>query len=787
MTAERIAQALGGRRVGNEWRCPCVLADEHAHGDRDPSLYITERDGKVLVRCRSRHAEENDRVIAELQARDLWPSPTPRKPRREAKREVGRQSWRFAYQGGVAIHHRVDFSDGSKTMFWEPKGVRPSELIYAPEGLDHLDTALVVEGEKAADAAAAWEVAAVYGTVCGASSIPTHAALQPIAKRYPTIFLWPDNDAPGQSHMQKIGQRLLELGAKDVRVVDWPDAPSSDDAANFEGGVEQVQALLDAARPFEPNDKRKPERKSDNERESQATQLVNLALGEATLFHYGENVFATLPIRDHVETHDLRSRAFRRWLAGAYFEREQKAPNGDAIRAATETLAGYGQFRSEEREVHVRVAGRDGRLYLDLCDADWRVVEIGPDGWRVIESGECPVRFRRAHGMQALPLPERGGSIDELRPFINTASEADFRLVVAFLVSCYRDRGPYPVLILHGDPGAAKTTVTRVLRDLVDPNSAPVRSEPREPRDLMIAASNGWLIAFDNLSRIPTWLSDALCRMSTGGGFSTRELYTNGDEIIFQAQRPVILTGIREIATRADLLDRALLLYLPRIDESQRMTEATFNEAFSRARPRLLGVMLDAVSCALSRLSSVRVERLPRLADFAVWVEAAAPALGWSPGAFLSVYGENRSDANAITLAASPVAEAVQALSQDFTGTASELLDLLNGRIGDKCHDRTWPKTPWALSNALRDVAANLAAIGIHVAFADKDHKREPGTGRRLIRITYSPVPPPVKAGETASHASQSQQNCGFFCDAAVTQTSPCDAVDAAEDYQDLE
>jgi hypothetical protein len=784
MNAEAIARALGGKRVGNQWlaRCPC-------HNDANPSLALRDgEDGRVLVRC---HAGcKQVAVIATLRERGLLPTPAPRTTLREAKREVGRQCWSFNRAGGIARHHRIDFSDGTKTMFWEPKGVRPSELIYTPEGLDHLDTALIVEGEKTADAAAAWAIAAVFASVCGAASVPGDAVLKPIVERYRRVFLWPDNDPPGRQHMGKIAERLRKLGAKDLRVVDWPDAPPGGDAADFPGSVEEVQEMLDAAKPFEAKAAGRLQRKSDNERESQATQLVNLALGQVTLFHDGEDTFATFPVRDHIKTHNLKGRAFRRWLTGAYFEREQKAANSDAIRAAIETLAGYAQFRGEEREVHVRVAGHDGKLYLDLCDADWRLVEIGREGWRVIESREAPVRFRRAHGMQALPLPERGGSIDELRPFINTASEADFRLVVAFLVSCYRDRGPYPVLILHGDPGAAKTTVTRVLRDLVDPNSAPVRSEPREPRDLMIAANNGWLIALDNLSRVPSWLSDSLCRMSTGGGFSTRELYTDGDEIIFQAQRPVILTGIREIATRADLLDRALPLYLPRIDESQRMTEAAFNEAFDRARPRLLGVMLDAVSCALSRLSSVRLERLPRLADFAVWVEAAAPALGWSPGAFLSVYGENRSDANAITLAASPVAEAVQALSQDFTGTASELLDLLNGRIGDKCHDRTWPKTPWALSNALRDVAANLAAIGIHVAFADKDHKREPGTGRRLIRITYSPVPPPVKAGETASHAShasQSQQNCGFFCDAAVTQTSPCDAVDAAEDYQDLE
>lgn len=690
--------------------------------------------------------------------------------------------WEFDWAGGKARHHRIDHPDGSKKLWWEPKGVKPSELLYAPlEGLGDFDTALIVEGEKAADAAAGWALAAVYASVCGAGSVPTDAILKPLVERYRRLFLWPDNDPPGHRHMDKIGARLLALGAKEIRVVGWPDAPPGGDAADFEGGADDAQALLDAARPFELKAADKLQRKSDGERESQATQLVNLALTSATLFHHGEETFAMFPIREHIETHALKSRGFRRWLTGTYFEREQKAAAGDAIRAAIETLAGHAQFRGEEREVYVRVAGHDGNLYLDLCDPDWRAVEITRDGWRIVESKDCPVQFRRAHGMRELPLPERGGSIDDLRPFLNTASEADFRLVVAFLVACYRDRGPYPVLVLHGDPGAAKSTIARVLRDLVDPNSAPVRSEPREPRDLMIAANNGWLIAFDNLSHLSSWLSDSLCRMSTGGGFSTRELYTDGDEVIFQAQRPVILTGIEEIATRGDLLDRALPLYLPRIDESQRLTEAQFHEAFNRARPRLLGIMLDAVASALRNFGRVRLERLPRLADFTVWVEAAAPALGWPPGAFLSAYAENRATANDVTLAASPVAEAIRALPADFTGTATELLTLLNGMVGET-RDRAWPRSPRGLSNALRRVSANLATIGVRVTFC-----REPG--RRLIQITRTPDPSPAKGGNLSSFpssSSQTQENQAFFRDANCDASAACDANGDDKNWETL-
>jgi hypothetical protein len=110
----------------------------------------------------------------------------------------------------------------------------------------------------------------------------------------------------------------------------------------------------------------------------------------------------------------------------------------------------------------------------------------------------------------------------------------------------------------------------RVLRALVDPNTAALRTTPRDERDLVIAANNGWLMALDNLSHLPDWLSDALCRLATGNGFATRELYTDAEEAIFATQRPIVKNGIEELATRGDLLDRSIVLYLPTIAEDQR-------------------------------------------------------------------------------------------------------------------------------------------------------------------------------------------------------------------------
>ena len=247
--------------------------------------------------------------------------------------------------------------------------------------------------------------------------------------------------------------------------------------------------------------------------------------------------------------------------------------------------------------------------------------------------------------MLSLPPPVTGGSIEELRSFVNVASATDFCLVGTWELQALRERGPYAALVIMAEQGAAKTTMAKVLRRLCDPNVSDVRRPPRDTDDLMIAATNGHIVAFDNLSRLPEALSDNLSMLATGGGFSVRKLFTNREEEIFQAQRPIILNGITQVATRGDLLDRAVVTTLPPIAERIRKDEETFWREFEQARPRILGALLDAVSCGLQRLPDVQLERKPRMADFAKWGAAVEPACPWPEGTFLEAYVRNRQGA----------------------------------------------------------------------------------------------------------------------------------------------
>jgi hypothetical protein len=461
---------------------------------------------------------------------------------------------------------------------------------------------------------------------------------------------------------------------------------------------------------------------AEERKPTQAELLVHCASG-ADLFHTpAGDSYATVTVRGHCETHLVKAKGFRRWLVRVYFERYDRPPGNQALQDALGLLEARAEFDGPEREVYVRVAGHGGNIYIDLANEDWQVVEITPAGWRVVSGEDAPVRFRRPRGMLVLPTPTPAGGGDDscdglLRRFFNVSDEDDLRLIVAWLVAALRPTSPYPVLLLQGEQGSAKSTAERLVRALVDPSAAPLRTTPRSEHDLYIAADNAHVIALDNISTLPPWLSDALCRLSTGGGFSTRTLYENREEELFEGMKPVILNGITDVVSRPDLLDRALIVVLPPIPDEERRLEAELWREFEQARPAILASLFDAVSGALRSVEDVRLEGRPRMADFATWATAAEESLGWQPGAFISAYSGNRQEATDSALDADPVAAAVLEFMSDrdeWTGSATELWTAL-GELVDEGVRKTnaWPGAPNALTSKLKRLAPTLRGVGI--------------------------------------------------------------------------
>ena len=306
--------------------------------------------------------------------------------------------------------------------------------------------------------------------------------------------------------------------------------------------------------------------------------------------------------------------------------------------------------------------------------------------------------------------------------------------MVSCLLGALHPEGPYPILPLSGDQGAAKTNTARILRYMIDPNEVLVRTLPREERDLIIAARNGLIIALANVSSLKPWLSDALCRMATGGGFSGRQLYTDGEEVIFSAKRRIILTGIEDVVVRGDLADRAISIVLPRIPAKNRRTEAELWAEVDRIRPGVLGALLDAVSTGLRRAATVTLEHTPRMADFAKWIVAGEPSLPWKAGEFMEAYDQAREDMFTVAIEADMFANAIidmmdERSRKDWSGTATQLLEHLDKRRPEGGRlPEDWPTTPQVVGGRIRR-AAPLLRLRLEIEFGKE-------RGNRLITIT---------------------------------------------------
>lgn len=448
-----------------------------------------------------------------------------------------------------------------------------------------------------------------------------------------------------------------------------------------------------------------------------ALDVVLALTADLELFHdaTGTGYFAA-EYDGRREVWAIQSRAGADLVQRRYLANTGRGLPAQPLRDVLATLDARARFEGGQRDVFLRVARFPDRVLIDLADDRWRVLEVTGAGWRVLD--RSPVPFVRRAGMAPLPEPQRGGSVAELRKFVNVA-EAEFRLVVAWLLGALGGRGPFPVLILQAEQGAGKSTVGRVLRALVDPADVPLKAPPRNADDWAIAAAVSYVLALDNLSGLTNDQSDVLCRLATGAGMSKRRLYSDLDEVSLHLCRPVLLNGIDAIATRPDLADRSLVVTLPTIPSARRRREAGFWEAFEAARPRLLGALLDAVAGALHCAGNAPPPDLPRMADFAAWVCAAEPALDWPAGAFLAAYRANIEGAAEAAVEASPVGVAVLALlNRDIKVTyiATALMPALEHAAPDWAQrSPAWPRSPRGLTDSLRRLTAPLRQLGIEV------------------------------------------------------------------------
>lgn len=643
-------------------------------------------------------------------------------------RDLGR-THRFDRDGQKEFRPLTLWRKGAAAPTWRWQSWPEPRPLY---GLDRLAKrpeapVVVAEGEKSADAAQRLLPGHVAVTSPGGSKAAAKADWSQLAGRH--VAIWPDADDPGDKYAQAVAAALKSVGAASVVIVSLSAAVVKGwDAADAEAEGWTPARVADLVRAASARGEttRKQDAAGGKPRDKAAKAvrgveaIIGLVQSEGVEFWRDaeQNAYATVRVRGHRENYPIEGRAFLEWIVRVVFDAGLTPPNTNTLKEAVVLFGAWARFDGVEKAPIRRSGRRAGKIYVDLGDARWRVVEVDLGGWRILDDHDLPIV--RSKLMLPLGEPEAGGSIGDLYRFLNMSGPA-MKLVVGWALMALAGKGPYPILMLNGEEGSAKTTQTKLVKGLIDPSVAPVRALPREERVLAVTSRHSHVLAFDNASGIDADMSDALCRISTGAGLSSRAMYSNEDEHTIFAKNPVILNGIPNLASRPDLASRALLVKLPPISETARMTEEEFEAEWSRVAPFVLGVLLDALSCALRKLPETKLERSGRMADFEQFVEASASAFEWEAGEFSEALRGLRAETDAILVGENEVAAAIVAFiveqpSRRWRGAPSLLLDLLSQRVTEAMRrSRYWPMNATALGKRFDRVASVLRRQGIDV------------------------------------------------------------------------
>ena len=483
----------------------------------------------------------------------------------------------------------------------------------------------------------------------------------------------------------------------------------------------------------------------DREHRSTTDLLVELALSQ---YRFGrteaDEAFAVEIDGPNVALMFRGSRdALRSSLSRAFRQIHGRTPNSSALSDTLTTLQGEA-YAAEPETVHLRVAECDGEIVLDLGDSQGRAIVVRPGGWRLVN--RSPVLFRRTAATGRLPVPERDGSLTELRELLNVSSNT-WPLVEGWLVAALVPNIPHPILLLGGQQGTGKSSTARQLGGIIDPSPAPLRSQPRDEETWAVSASASWLVAVDNISTINNWWSDSLCKAVTGDGLFRRKLYTDGDLSVLSFRRVVLLTSIDAGALKGDLGDRVVLVDLEPIPDSGRRTECEMEARYQLARPRMFGALLDLLAKTLIELPTMSLPRMPRMADFGQLLAAVDQAAGHEDNRALDIYVGQRQRIAETVIESDPFALAVQQLVEnegEWHGTASELLEVLS----PERPPRGWPRTPQGVGGQLSRIIPALGQVGIAVTHCRVGHNR-----RREYRIgrVSDAVPKPMSASSASS------------------------------------
>lgn len=739
---EIIAKLKGVKRNGNQYTALCP-----AHDDQKPSLAVSAKDGKILLHCHAGCSKESVVAAMGLEMKDLFTEEilTPYTANDKPKWDIA-AVYDYKNLAGEVVHSTIRLNpkgfrqrgpdpDRPGAHIWKDVFKSVSPILYnlraVTKAVEEHRPILIVEGEKDCENLIKLGFTA---TTCPMGAGKWRDEYSDTLTGA-TVYIIADNDEVGKTHAKTVAESLAGK-AEEINLIDLvsareekTDLPRGYDISDFIEAIhkdERKAAILDLitnSKAYVAENQTGGEKSgglSGGGKPTPATKLMSLVEESGALFFHSDvkDLYAAMKVNNHTEIMSIGSRAFELWLIGLYYNACGQPISNDAIKRVLGACSAKAMYDSPNPvRLSVRVAEYGGEFWYDLTNNDWQVVKISKDGWRV--ENEPPILFDRFRHQSPQAMPKNGGGINKILVHVNLKDNKT--LFLCWLVSCFVPNIPHSAIILHGEKGAAKSTASELLKNLIDPSSLETLTLQSNQRTLAVNLLNHWFLPFDNVSFISEEVSDTLCRAITGGGIQQRKLNTNSEDVIFTFQRCIAINGIQNAAKRADLLDRSILIELLRIKDENRkeLTEITAN--FEADRPEILGGIFDTLSKAMAVYPAVKLRNLPRMADFARWGYAIGEALGGMGQRFLDEYAANRQIQNEEAIAGDPVATLIVEFMRDreyWSGKCSELYNKLLSIAYDhgiSTSDKYYPKNAIVLAKKFSDIKSNLESIGLFV------------------------------------------------------------------------
>lgn len=433
---------------------------------------------------------------------------------------------------------------------------------------------------------------------------------------------------------------------------------------------------------------------------------------------------------------DIGSEDFLDGLTNRFYAVEGKLPSPEALNSVRRMA----RFTAKQnvRDVQPRVSRAGDSFVFDPLNPDGSVYVITKEGVN-LRTPKRPLTIRFKGMLKAEVLD---GTKDDLTATLGLWNLTDGQtvLLIGDIGASFVAGIPQAILVLTGEQGAGKTTMTRALKEIVDPNAAPSTSlRADQEANLVLSMLHQRTTAFDNVNGVmPQGVSDILCSAATGNGFRTRQLYTNSGEFIAQIQRKLIVNGINESNYNGDFQERSLHIHLSEIDVKARIPDKTIKKELSNLIPKVRGFFLNKMVDAINLYDQVAKElngKLPRMADYTIWGECFVRVMGFENGSFLKAF-TNAQDMDVMENSAEDITvKAIHDLIRStdkgvWAGTTSDLLNALMARTNEYQHTSSEkiPNTPRKLGRRLTQIAPMLRKMKIRISEQydskiDENHK----------------------------------------------------------------